>query len=150
MCQAPSWITTPDAVLFLTDKDAEDHRIDWKDATGHSAIRKVWPNCKGQEGEGLGKHTPQVVVDALLAGKLNRIVAAGELVVTDGVWELPAAVSGYVVVYQGATFNAQNLARCGSVSVEKGATLNAPVLSEVSGYVYVEKGATFNAQKLKR
>ena len=78
MCVVPSWITTKDAVLFLTDKDAIDHQIDWTDATGHSAIRKMWPAATGKEEEGIGKHTPQVVMDAILAGKLNRIAAVGD------------------------------------------------------------------------
>ena len=85
MCVVPSWIETKDAVLFLTDKDALEHKIDWKDATGHSAIRKVWPGIEGKKGEGLGPHTPKVVMDAILAGKLNRMAAAGDVTVT-GEW----------------------------------------------------------------
>jgi hypothetical protein len=112
MCVVPSWIKTKDAVLFVTDKDAIEHKIDWKDATGHSAIRKLWPRCSGKEGEGLGKHTPQAVVDALLAGRMNSIAAAGDLGVVDGEWTLSIAeVSGYVYVHQGATFTAPRLKR---------------------------------------
>ena len=112
MCQVPSWIKTDDAVLFVTDKDAIEHKIDWKDATGHMAIRKLWPRCKGEEGEGLSKHTPQVVVDAILAGRMNSIAAAGDLVIIDGDWTLPLTeVSGYVYVQQGATFTAPKLTR---------------------------------------
>ena len=151
MCVVPSWIMTKDAVLFVTDKDAIEHKIDWRDATGHSAIRGLWPGCKGEEGEGLGKHTPQVVADAMLAGKMNSIAAAGGLGIVDGEWTLPIAeVSGSVDVHQGATFTAPKLAKSGSVYVYQGATFTAPVLAEVSGYVDVHQGATFTAPKLKR
>ena len=78
MCVVPSWIETKEAFLFLTDKDALEHGIDWEDATGHTAILKVWADAKGKAGEGIGKHTPQVVMDAIRAGKLNRIAAAGD------------------------------------------------------------------------
>jgi hypothetical protein len=111
MCQVPSWITTKDAVLFLTDKDAIAHKIDWKDATGHSAIEKVWPGCQGKQGEGLGKHTPKEVVAAIASGKMNRITAAGELVIVDGEWELPLIEAGSVYVLEGATFTGPKLKR---------------------------------------
>ena len=112
MCQVPSWIRTRNAVLFLTDKDAEAHGIDWKDATGHSAIRKLYPDAQGAEGEGLGKDTPQEVTDALTGGRMNRIAAAGELLIVDGMWALPLTKIGeYVYVREGATLTAPKLER---------------------------------------
>ena len=58
-------------------------------------------------------------------------------------------VSGYVDVYQGATFTAPVLASVsGSVDVREGATFTAPVLASVSGYVDVYQGATFTAPVL--
>jgi hypothetical protein len=129
MCQVPSWITTPEGVLFLTDKDAKAHKIDWLDATGHLAIREIWPKCKGEEGEGLGKNTPSVVVDALMSGKMNRIIAAGELLVTAGEWSVPCtSVVGNVNVREGATLTLPLCTSVGNVSVQEDATLVAPKL----------------------
>ena len=144
MCQVPSWVKTDDAVLFLTDKDAEAHGIDWKDATGHSAIRKLYPDAQGAEGEGLGKDTPQEVVAALTSGRMNRIAAAGELLVVDGVRTLPlTTVGGSVIVQQGATLTVPALTTVGgSVIVQQGATLTVPALTKIGGDVYVWQGAT--------
>ena len=131
MCQVPSWIQTSDAVLFLTDKDVVSHGIDWEDATGHSAIRGLYPNIQGERGEGLGKHTPKAVADALTTGKMNRIAAAGELLIVDGKWSLPLTKID------------------GSVYVQQGATLTTPALTKIGGYVDVQQGATLTAPKLK-
>ncbi len=77
MCQVPSWITADDGtVLFLTDKVAKAHGIRWNDATGHLAIRRVWPGAQGGEGEGLGRDTPPEVVRSLLSAGMNAIAAA--------------------------------------------------------------------------
>jgi hypothetical protein len=151
MCQVPSWITTPEGVLFTTDKDAKAHKIDWVDATGHSAIRKIWPKCKGVEGEGLGRHTPKVVVDALLSGKMAKIIAAGELLVTDGEWSVPCtSVVGNVSVWKGGTLT---LPLCTSVGdyvyVSEGAKLTLPVCKTVGGNVDVRKGGSLVAPMLK-
>jgi hypothetical protein len=133
MCQVPSWITEPDGtVLLVTDKDAKAHGIEWNDATGHSAVRKVWPKCQGKEGEGLGKDTPKVVVDALLSGKMRKIVETGELTVTNGTWELPKAK------------------KCGSVYVGQGASLTLPVCESVGGSVDVWDGGKLDAPRLKK
>ena len=147
MCQVPSWITTEDAVLFLTDKDAETHGIDWKDATGHSAIRKLYPNAQGEQGEGLGKHTPKEVVAALTTGKMNRIAAAGELLIIDGKRTLPVTTTGDVYVWEGATLTAPALTKTGYVYVREGATLTAPALTK-TGDVDVRTGATLTAPAL--
>ena len=129
MCVVPSWIGTKDAILFLTDKDVLAHGIEWKDSTGHSAIRKVFPGAKGKDCEGLGKHTPQVVVDALLGGRMRQIAEAGDLGIIDGERTFNVGkVSGSVNVRQGATFTAPKLAKSGSVNVEQGGTFNAPKL----------------------
>jgi hypothetical protein len=132
MCQVPSWITTPTGVLFTTDKDAKAHKIDWVDATGHSAIRRLWPKCKGVGGEGLGRHTPKEVTDALLSGKMAKIIAAGELLVTAGEWSVPCTSVGGVDVREGATLT---LPACttvgGNVDVRKGAKLTLPLCTSV-------------------
>ena len=128
MCQVPSWIVTKDAVLFLTDKDAEAHGIDWKDATGHAAIRKVWKGCGGTEGEGLGKDTPQVVVDAFLSGRMNRLIAAGDLLIRNGEWTMPAlTTAGNVSVY--GKFDAPALTTAGNVSVYVYGKFDVPALT---------------------
>ena len=152
MCHVPSWITTKDAVLFLTDKDAQTHGIDWKDATGHSAIRKLYPNVQGEQGEGLGKHTPKEVISALATGKMNRIAAAGELSIVDGKWTLPLTkIDGSVYVREGATLTVPALTKIGgSVYVQQGATLTAPALTTIDGSVDVQQGATLTAPKLRR
>jgi len=170
MCDVPSWIVTPDGtVLYVTDKDAKEHGLDLKDATGHAAIRKVYPKATGAEGEGMGKDTPSEVVQALLAGKMHAIAAVGKMVVRDGDWNLPVKRTGgvvvekgatftapalekseYVMVRRGAAFTAPALAKSGGVMVYEGTTLTVPVLSEVAGYVVVEKGATFTAPALEK
>ena len=152
MCHVPSWITTKDAVLFLTDKDAQTHDIDWKDATGHSAIRKLYPNVQGERGEGLGKHTPKEVISALATGKMNRIAAAGELSIVDGKWTLPLTkIDRDVYVREGATLTVPALTKIdGNVCVWKGATLTAPALTKIDGDVDVREGATLTAPKLKK
>jgi hypothetical protein len=146
MCQVPSWITTSTGVLFTTDKDAKAHKIDWVDATGHSAIRRLWPKCKGVEGEGLGRHTPKVVVDALLSGKMAKILGAGELLVTDGEWSVPCtSVGGNVSVWKGGTLTLPLCKTVGDyVYVSEGATLTLPACTSVGGNVYVGKGATLS------
>ena len=149
MCHVPSWITTKDAVLFVTDKDAKAHDIDWKDATGHSAIRILYPNTQGEQGEGLGKHTPENVVAALTTGKMNRIAAAGGLLVTDGKRALLLTQTGNVDVREGATLTAPALTQTGNVNVWRGATLTAPVLAK-TGSVYVWTGATLTAPALTK
>ncbi len=144
MCQVPSWIVTKDAVLFLTDKDAEAHGIDWKDATGHAAIRKVWKGCGGTEGEGLGKDTPQVVVDAFLSGRMNRLIAAGDLLIRNGEWTMPAlTTAGNVSVY--GKFDAPALTTAGDVSVY--GKFDAPALT-TAGDVSVYVSGKFDAPKL--
>jgi hypothetical protein len=150
MCQVPSWIKTEDAVLFLTDKDVEAHGIDWKDATGHSAIRKLYPDAGGTEGEGLGKDTPQEVIDALTGGRMNRIAVAGELLIVGGSWDLPlTTVGGGVTVWQGATLTVPALTTVGGyVDVWEGATLTVPALTKVGGSVYVWQGATLTVPAL--
>ncbi len=123
MCDVPSWIRTTDgAVLYVADADAKRHGIQWNDATGHHAIRKIWPTAEGTEGEGLGKDTPPEVVQCLLAQKMNSIAAAGKVLVCDGVWNLPIVQAGHVAVYEGATLRADALTKAGYVAVHKGAT----------------------------
>ena len=144
MCQVPSWIkTTEGKVLFLTDKDVVAHNIDWKDATGHVAIRKVWPGCEGIEGEGLGKDTPEAVVKAIKSGKMNRMIEVGELLIRDGAWSLPITTAGYVSV--SGEFDAPALTTAGNVYVS--GKFSAPVLT-TAGNVYVS--GKFSAPKLKR
>ena len=70
----------------------------------------------------------------------NITIRAGEHVIAPDL----AEVSGYVIVYQGATFTAPALEKAGHVIVEQGATFTAPVL-EKAGDVIVYQEATFTA-----
>ena len=170
MCQVPSWIKTKDAVLFLTDKDVLAHKIEWNDATGHSAIRRVWPKASGVAGEGIGKDTPKEVLDALKSGEMNRIVEAGELLIREGKFEskmivragnieakkgatltLPALTkAGDVRAYQGATLTLPALTTAGYVIAQQGATLTLPALTEVARYVIAYQGVTLTLPALTK
>ena len=84
MCDFPSWRKLKDdTVLYLTDKDAEDHGIPYLDAVGHSAISKVFPGSRGEDEEGFP--CPPPMAQDIRAGKMRLLAQAGgyqEVVVT--------------------------------------------------------------------
>jgi hypothetical protein len=77
VCEFPSWIVEPDGTCrFLVDRDIkaaiEDGKLDsWDDATGHSAIEKVF-GYKGEHKEGR-KGLPEEFANAIKSGLCNRM-----------------------------------------------------------------------------
>jgi hypothetical protein len=150
MCHVPSWIKKGKDILFLTDKDAKQHRISLHNATGHSAIIRVFKVDDGDHYEGLTAKTPKVVREAIETGKMNQIIGAGTLVVSGGRnWTIPAAkvgddfhISGKVKVV--APYLKTIL---DGLYVVKGSSLDAPLLRSVRGVVKIE--GKLNAPKLK-
>lgn len=77
MCTFPSWIEGENGeCYFLTDKDVRDHGIDWKDAIGHDAIRKIFPGLKGIDQEGFEQSIPTLLTNAIMKGKCRKIMKA--------------------------------------------------------------------------
>ena len=131
MCQIPSWRTLEDGtVLFPTDKDALRLGLNWKDAGGHTAISKIYPGSKGKDGEGLGKDTPPEVVKAIHAGKMNKLIEQGELLIRDGKWKLLLTTAGNVYVDVSGEFDAPALTTAGNVYVYVDGKFDAPKLKK--------------------
>lgn len=135
MCHVPSWIKTRGGeILFLTDKDAKKHDIDLNDATGHTAIRDVFPDAdEVAEDEGLHSRTPEAVRVAFEAGKFNKLASCGDVIVSGGVWNLPVVEVNNLVLEKGAKVTATRLRVVNEeLVVGRRCTLDVPVLKEVA------------------
>jgi len=148
MCQVPSWVRVGEAVLFLTDKDAKREKMDYNDATGHSAIRTIFKESRGRNCEGLSKTTPKSVVSALENGEMNGIVSAGEFLVKNGRFTMPFTSIGDDLDLHGRCHVTFPRLRkiVGIVTVSKGCTLVAPMLTQCG---YLENHGKILAPKLK-
>jgi len=150
MCHVPSWIKKGKYVLFLTDKDVKQHRIPIHDATGHSAVNDVFKPNGGTPGEGLNSRTPKVIRDAIESGQMDRMMGAGNVVISGGgKWSLPVAKLGDdLYIDRKAVVTMPNLKKIlDGLYVQKGATLIAPLLSSVGGKI--EINGKLVAPKLK-
>jgi len=149
MCHVPSWITTDKKeILFLTDKDVRKHGLSLYDATGHSGIRSVFPDCDGEEHEGLHKNTPKVIREAFAAGKFNKLASVGDIAILGGTWELPMTeIGGELTIEKRAKVTAPRLKSvCSILSIATGSRLDAPVLK---GADYLEGNGKLVAPKFK-
>ena len=134
MCEVPSWFEKGKKVLFVTDKDAKQLGISLVNATGHSAVRKMFgAECSGMnQGEGFHNKTPKVILKAIADGKMNAILGVGAIRFGKGTWKIPAAKLGE------------------SLTLESGAKVIAPNLKEVAGVILVHEKSELNAPKLKK
>lgn len=152
MCNVPSWVQTKDSVLFIVDKDIDEHdELCIANAGGHFAIRILWPSVKGTPYEGLSKKTPSQIVSALRSGRMNSILSGNPLLITDGKWNLPFVECHSILLEEGASLRVPNLTKIhDSIRLCGKASLNAPALVEIGGDLVVSRQSVFKAPNLEQ
>lgn len=77
MCYFPSWYDDGEHIYYLTDKDAEEHNLDYEDAAGHYALGIIFPGIEVRATPHEDFPCPPIIARDIMRGRLNRLMEAG-------------------------------------------------------------------------